>query len=110
MDKGYIHFARLFHIQEALTYFVTRAKDNLAFDRVYSRPVDKETGLRCDQTIKLTTPKSAKDYPKHLKRVKYYDKELSKTFVFLTNNFDITPLDVALLYKNRWKVELFLNG
>lgn len=109
MDKGYIDFARLFHIDEALAYFVTRAKDNLAFDRVYSRPVDKKTGLRCDQTIKLTTPKSAKDYPKHLRRVKYYDKELNKTFVFLTNNFDITALDVAQLYKNRWKVELFFK-
>jgi Domain of unknown function (DUF4372)/Transposase DDE domain len=109
MDKGYIDFKRFYQIDIAQAFFVTRAKDNLAFARVYSRPVDKQTGLKCDQTIKLTTAKSAKDYPKHLRRVKYYDKELNKTFVFLTNNFDITALEVALLYKNRWKIELFFK-
>lgn len=109
MDKGYIDFKRLSCIDESKAFFVTRAKDNLAFERVYSRPVDKTTGLKCDQTIKLMTLKSAKEYPKHLRRVKYYDKELNKTFVFLTNNFEITALEVALLYKNRWKIELFFK-
>ena len=109
MDKGYIDFKRLYQIQLASAYFVTRAKDNLAFQRVYSSKVDKQSGLRCDQTIKLSTPKSHKDYPLKLRRVKYYDKELDKTFVFLTNNFQIQALEVALLYKHRWKIELFFK-
>jgi Domain of unknown function (DUF4372)/Transposase DDE domain len=109
MDKGYIDFKRLYKIEIAKAYFVTRAKDNLAFSRVYSHPVDKNTGLRCDQTIKLTVAKSAKEYPIHLRRVKYYDKELKKIFVFLTNNFEFTALEIALLYKNRWKIELFFK-
>jgi hypothetical protein len=109
MDKGYLDFGRLYLIELAHAYFVTRAKDNLAFERVYSHPVDKQTGLRCDQTIKLSVQKSAKAYPTHMRRVKYYDKELNKTFVFLTNNFDISALEIALLYKNRWKIELFFK-
>jgi Domain of unknown function (DUF4372)/Transposase DDE domain len=109
MDKGYLDFGRLYLIELAHAYFVTRAKDNLAFERVYSHPVDKQTGLRCDQTIKLSVQKSAKAYPTHMRRVKYYDKELNKTFVFLTNNFDVSALEIALLYKNRWKIELFFK-
>jgi hypothetical protein len=109
MDKGYLDFGRLYLIELAHAYFVTRAKDNLAFERVYSHPVDKQTGLRCDQTIKLSVQKSAKAYPTHMRRVKYYDKELNKTFVFLTNNFDISALEIALLYKNRWKIGLFFK-
>jgi Domain of unknown function (DUF4372)/Transposase DDE domain len=109
MDKGYLDFGRLYLIELAHAYFVTRAKDNLAFERVYSHPVDKQTGLRCDQTIKLSVQKSAKAYPIHMRRVKYYDKELNKTFVFLTNNFDVSALEIALLYKNRWKIELFFK-
>ncbi len=109
MDKGYLDFGRLYLIELAHAYFVTRAKDNLAFERVYSHPIDKQTGLRCDQTIKLTVQKSAKAYPIHMRRVKYYDKELNKTFVFLTNNFDVSALEIALLYKNRWKIELFFK-
>jgi hypothetical protein len=109
MDKGYLDFGRLYLIELAHAYFVTRAKDNLAFERVYSHPVDKQIGLRCDQTIKLSVQKSAKAYPSHMRRVKYYDKELNKTFVFLTNNFDVSALEIALLYKNRWKIELFFK-
>jgi len=109
MDKGYLDFGRLYRIHQAQAYFVTRAKDNFNFERVYSAPVDKETGLRCDQTIKLSTYRSAKEYDQYLRRVKYYDKELNKTFVFLTNNFEIQALEVALLYKYRWKVELFFK-
>jgi Transposase DDE domain len=109
MDKGYLDFGRLYVIELAHAYFVTRAKDNLAFERVYSHPVDKQTGLRCDQTIKLNVQKSLKAYPIHMRRVKYYDKELNKTFVFLTNNFDVSALEIALLYKNRWKIELFFK-
>lgn len=82
MDKGYLDFQRLYRINQADAFFVTRAKTNLAYQRVYSRKVDKELGLRCDQSIKLTTYKSGKAYPEHLRRVKYYDKEQKKTYVF----------------------------
>ncbi len=109
MDKGYLDFARLYRINAASAFFVTRAKTNLAFARRYSHQVDASLGLRCDQTIKLTTPKTSKAYPEKLRRVKYYDEEQEKMYVFLTNNFDITALEVALLYKHRWQVELFFK-
>jgi hypothetical protein len=109
MDKGYLDFQRLFRINAASAFFVTRAKRNLACQRIYSKKVDKTLGLRCDQTIKLTTYYSSKAYPEQLRRVKYYDNEQQKTYVFLTNNFEITALEVALLYKHRWKIELFFK-
>jgi hypothetical protein len=109
MDKGYLDFARLFRINSASAFFVTRAKINLACKRIYSTKVDKRSGLKCDQTIKLTTYYSHKAYPAKLRRVKYYDKEQGKTYVFLTNNFEITAMEVALLYKHRWKIELFFK-
>ena len=109
MDKGYLDFARLYRINQAFAFFVTRAKTNLAFKRIYSKNVDKQLGLRCDQTIKLTTYYSSKAYPEKLRRVKYYDKEQGKTYVFLTNNFEISAMEVALLYKHRWKIELFFK-
>lgn len=109
MDKGYTDFARLYRINQASAFFVTRAKSNLAYRRVCSRKVDKELGLRCDQTIKLTIYKSSKAYPETLRRVKYYDQEHDITYVFLTNNFEITAMEVALLYKHRWKIELFFK-
>lgn len=109
MDKGYLDFARLFRIHSAAAFFVTRAKTNLACKRIYSNKVDKTLGLKCDQTIELTTYYSSKAYPDKLRRVKYYDKEQGKTYVFLTNNFEITAWEVALLYKHRWKIELFFK-
>lgn len=109
MDKGYLDFARLFRIDQASAFFVTRAKINLACKRIYSHKVDKQSGLRCDQTIKLTTYYSRKAYPVKLRRVKYFDKEQGKTYVFLTNNFEIGAIEVALLYKHRWKIELFFK-
>jgi transposase len=109
MDKGYIDFNRLHIIHQAGSYFVVRAKDNLAFHRVYSSKVDKTTGLRCDQTIKLTGYKTRKDYPAHLRRVKYYDNEHDQEYVYLTNNFEIPALQVAILYRNRWKIETFFK-
>lgn len=109
MDKGYLDWQRLFRITTADAYFVTRAKDNLAFVRVYSSPVDKSTGLICDQTIRLKNYYAARNYPKHLRRVKYHDKELGKTFVFLTNNFEAKAMEIALLYKYRWNIELFFK-
>jgi hypothetical protein len=109
MDKGYLDFERLYRINSASAFFVTRAKINLACKRIYSHKVDKQSGLRCDQTIKLTTYYSAKAYPAKLRRVKYFDKERGKTYVFLTNNFEITAIEVALLYKHRWQIELFFK-
>lgn len=109
MDKGYLDFKRLFRINSASAFFVTRAKINLACQRIYSTKVDKQSGLRCDQTIKLTTYYSHKAYPAKLRRVKYFEKEQGKMYVFLTNNFEITAMQVALLYKHRWKIELFFK-
>ena len=109
MDKAYVDFQRLDKINQAGSFFVVRAKANLKSRRVCSRKVDKTTGLRCDQTIRLLVKKSAKYYPQYLRRVKYYDQEKQWTLVFLTNNFEVEPLQVAALYKQRWQVELFFK-
>lgn len=109
MDKAYIDYARLYTITKASAYFVTRAKGNFAHRRLYSHPVDKRTGLRCDQTVVLTGYYARQDYPDKLRRVKYYDEKTGITYVFLTNNFSITALMVAQLYKERWQIELFFK-
>jgi transposase len=109
MDRGYIDFDRLYPIYRAKATFVIRAKCNLQFRRQYARPVDKTTGLRCDQTIVLTGFYAAKDYPEQLRRIKYYDQATRKHFVFLTNNFDLAALTIAQLYKQRWQIELFFK-
>ena len=109
MDKGYLDFGRLSQINQKSAYFVIRAKSNTSYYRVYSHQTDKTTGVKFDQTIKLKTPKSRKEYTENIRLVKYYDKELDKTFFFLTNNFEVEASTVAALYKNRWKVELFFK-
>jgi transposase len=109
MDRGYIDFDRLFHIHKAQGFFITRGKSNLSFQRQYSRPVDKANGLKCDQTIKLTGPDSSFNYPEYLRRVKYTEPETGKTYVFLTNNFELAPQVIADLYKSRWQIELFFK-
>ena len=109
MDRGFTDFARWFVMHQAQAFFITRAKSNLLFRRVYSRSVDKSTGLRCDQTIALTAPKARKDYPQHLRRIKFHDAEHGKDLVFLTNNFDLPALTIAQLYRCRWQVELFFK-
>ena len=109
MDKGYIDFTRLYRLNCSKAYFVTRAKDNMQFRRIYSNKVDKTTGLIYDQIGKLETYKSLKSYPEKLRRVKYYDAETNKVFIFLTNNVELTALEIALLYKKRWQVELFFK-
>ncbi len=109
MDRGYIDFARLHALHLAQAFFVTRAKRNLQYRRLYSHPVDKTTGLRCDQTILLTGPQSSQDYPVPLRRVKFYDAKHGKLLVFLTNNFDLPALTIAELYRCRWQVELFFK-
>lgn len=109
MDRGYLDFARLYSLTLGAAFFVIRAKSNLQFRRVYSRPVDKQTGLRCDQTIVLTGFYAARDYPDKLRRIKYHDAENNKTFVFLTNNFTLPALTITQLYRCRWQVELFFK-
>lgn len=109
MDRGYVDFERLFKINQCSAYFVTRAKDNLNFVRIASRKVKKKNGVLCDQTIDLKGFYSSEKYPSHLRRIRFVDKATEKRFVFITNNFDLTPEDVALLYKYRWKIELFFK-
>ena len=109
MDRAYIDYKRLYRLNKEWSYFVVRAKKNLKFKRLYSNKVDKASGLRCDQVIRLIGYYPKKDYPEKIRRVKFFDKETKKRFVFLTNNFEIPALTVALLYKNRWKIELFFK-
>lgn len=109
LDRGYVDFKRLYIIHQQKAFFVTRAKDNTQLQRVYSSKVDKMTGVLCDQRVKLTGVKTQYHYPELLRRIKYSDKEQQRTFVFLTNNFSLAAADIAMLYKYRWKVELFFK-
>jgi hypothetical protein len=109
MDRAYLDFKRLFDLSESKAFFVVRAKENFRFICVKSSKVNKITGLRCDQNIKLVVYKSKKQYPKKLRRIKYYDKEKDLMLVFLTNNFEIDALDIAAIYKNRWQIEVFFK-
>ena len=109
MDRGYLDFARLYTMSQLLAFFVIRAKKNFKARRIYSHHVSKSTGLKCDQTIALTGYKSYKDYPEKLRRIRYFDFETNKNFVFLTNNFILPALTIALLYKCRWQIELFFK-
>ncbi len=109
MDRGYIDFARLHVFQVNMAFFVTRAKKNLQCRCREKRAVDKTAGLRCDQSIVLTGPKTASEYPIPLRRIKYIDPETGKRLVFLTNNFVLDAMTIAKLYKCRWQVELFFK-
>ena len=109
MDRGYLDFERLHRLTLYGAFFVIRAKSNLQFRRLYSHPIDKTTGLRCDQTVVLTGFYSSRYYPVKLRRIKYYDEETGKTLLFLTNNFTLPPLTIAQLYRCRWQVELFFK-
>ncbi len=109
MDRGYVDFKRLHFFTEIAAFFVTRAKTNIKFRRLYSHPVDRDTGLVCDQTILLTGFASRKGYPGKLRRVKFHDATTGKTLVFLTNNFKLPALTIAQLYRSRWQVELFFK-
>ncbi len=109
MDRGYLDFARLHVLHQDLAFFVTRAKSNIQCQRLYSRPVDKSTGLRCDQTILLTGVQSIKDYPEQLRLIRFFDSETNNRFRFLTNNFSLDALTITQLYKCRWKIELFFK-
>jgi len=109
MDRGYLDFVRLYMMHQAQAFFVTRAKSNTQFRRVYSAAVDRSTGIICDQTIALTGTTSRKDYPEYLRRIRFKDPETGKTLVFLTNNFALPTATICALYKARWQVELFFK-
>lgn len=109
MDRGYTDFEKLYYLDQSGAFFIIRAKDNLQAVRVYSHPVDKSTGLRSDQTIRLRNYYASKDYPGFLRRVRFFDSEHSKYYVFLTNNFSLPALTVAAAYKQRWQIELFFK-
>ena len=108
-DKGYTDFLRLYKIHTNGSFFVTRAKENLRFKRMYSRAVDKTTGVQSDHIGKLEIYKSKIEYPEKLRRIKFYDAEHDKDLVFLTNNMDLKASEIAFLYKKRWAVELFFK-
>jgi hypothetical protein len=109
MDKAYVDFARLYNFNKERSYFVVRAKDNMQFKRIDSRTPQKQFGIICDQDILLTGINSRKRYPERLRRIKFYDSEYDRTFVFLTNNFKLNAETVTQLYKQRWGVELFFK-
>ncbi len=109
MDRGYVDYKRLYRVHQCNAFFVTRAKDNMNYRRLYSRTVDKTKGVLCDQTIMLNGYYAAKDYPEKMRRIKFYDEETGKILIFLTNNFYLTAIEIAQLYKHRWKIELFFK-
>ena len=109
MDCAYAAFDRLHRIHQTGAFFVTRARSNFTFRRQCSRRVDRSTGLRCDQTVLLNTFNVRRKYPDRIRRVKYFDHETGKRFVFLTNHFQIDSLTVTRLYKCRWQIELFFR-
>ena len=109
MDRGYVDFERLFLLHSVGAFFINRAKSNTRYERRYSHPTDKTTGVRCDQTVVLTGEKGRKHYPQPLRRIKYYDAGTEKTFNFLTNHFAVSAPTVAQLYRYRWQVELFFK-
>ena len=109
MDRGYVDFARLHRLHEAGSFFVTRAKSNLKAERRYSHPVDRSTGIICDQTIVLSGFYSHQGFPEPLRRIKFRDPKTGKRLVFLTNNVTLPPLSIADLYRCRWQVELFFK-
>ena len=109
MDRGYVDFARLYALAEAGAFFVIRSRTRLQHARVYSHAVDRTTGLRSDQTIRLTGPRTRHDYPGYLRRVRFCDVEHARTFTFPTNHTALPALSIATLYRLRWQVELFFK-
>ncbi|MEJ7672800.1 MAG: IS4 family transposase [Chitinophagaceae bacterium] len=109
MDRGYIDFERLSNIDKHDAFFVIRAKNNLQFTRISSNKIDKSTGVMCDQQIILKGFYSIQLYKNKLRRVKFHDAEQNRTFVFLSNNLELPAIEIAMLYKYRWKIELFFK-
>jgi len=109
MDRGYLDYRRLYALHTGRAFFITRAKRNTRFVRIYSHTVRKSTGIRCDQTIRFLNHYAAKEYPEKLRRIKYHDDVTDNTYVFLTNNFDLTAEQIADIYKRRWEIEQFFK-
>lgn len=109
MDKAYIDFSRLYRMHRQAAFFVTRHRKDHRFTRQESRPVEKTTGVRSDQTIRLSGPQGSVLYPEPLRRVSFYDTERKKKLVFITNNLELSPVTIAMLYRKRWQVELFFK-
>ena len=109
MDRAYLDFKRLYQLHQCSAIFVTRSKTNTGLRRLYSHNVDKSTGVRCDQTVVLTGYYSKKDYPEKLRRIKYFDADKGRSFVFLTNQFTLPAIIIAELYRYRWRVEIFFK-
>jgi hypothetical protein len=109
MDRGYLDFARLYHIHQCQSWFVTRSKKNTQYKRVYSKKVDKSKGIICDQKVRLTGTNALKDYPELIRRIKFIDGETGRRLVFLTNNMQVDAVTITQIYKNRWHVELFFK-
>lgn len=109
MDRGYLDFTRLYALSQAGAFYVLRCRERLQHARVYSHPADRATGLRSDQTIRLTGPRTRHAYPGHLRRVRFHDAEQARTFIFLTNHTALPALTIAELYRLRWQVELFFK-
>ena len=108
-DRAYVDYERLFRITKANAFLVVRSKSNVRFKRMYSNKIDKSTGIKYDQIGKIEGFYSSKDYPEKIRKVKFFDAEKKKLLVFLTNNFELKAQEIALLYKQRWQVELFFK-
>ena len=108
-DRANVDYSRLYHIIKPCAYFVVRSKSNLKFKRMYSNKIDKSTGVIYDQTGKIERFYTSKDYPEKIRKVKFFDAENKKMLLFLTNNFDLLVQQIALLYKQRWQIELFFK-
>lgn len=109
LDRGYVDYARLYKIEKASAFFITRAKKNFNFTRIEGRKVKKKLGILCDQTVMLKGFYVGEYYPEKFRRIKFIDPETQKRFVFLTNNFELTAIEIARLYKYRWRIELFFK-
>ena len=109
MDRGYVDYKRLYKIHLSDAFFITRAKDNMNYRRLYSHSKDKSMGVLYDQTVMLNNYYASKDYQERMRRIKFKDKETGKVLVFLTNNFHLKATEIAQLYKHRWKIELFFK-
>ena len=109
MDRGYLDFDRLYKLNQSKAFFLIRVKRNTKLTRSYSRPVDKSTGVQCDQVVVLARQDSFELYPESFRRIRFYDSDRNKRMVFLTNNMTLPAKTIADLYKSRWRVELFFK-